>query len=619
MAAGHTVSRHKQHLLALLSFFERVVESVPFWWGICLTYAGILAFSARHLMNPDGLSYVDMASEALHSGPCALINGLWSPGYPALLSLAFALFHPSPAQEFPFVHFVNFLIFALTLWAFQFFLVRWRLYTNAFRSMADEDMRFIVPFAYCTFLWFTLEHIGLRFVTPDLCVAAVVFLAAGIACRLGLPDSSRKHYVALGLAFGLGYYFKAPLFPLGVVLLGGFLLYPPSRGITRRKLLLSLLIFLLAAAPLVTALSSRAGKLSFGEAGRLNYAWYVNGLHPFIGWIGSEQGQPFSSVQHDLQPQAASANDAHTSGVPEHPPRRLMEKPLILEFGSPIKGTFPLWYDPSYWYAGANVRFDLRKQINVLGGSLEEYKTIFHQTRVLFYGAAVLSFVAACRKRFPNVTLREFWLLAWPVAAMLMYALVHLETRYIAPFLVLLWLAIYSAVFSRVDRRIAVTVCVVLIGLLMVPLSDDVAAENARATNELLSSSQPDYQAIAAGLRNLGLQGGDCLAVVGYPFDPFYARYAGLRVVANIPATDEFWNLSAPELKSVAERLTQIGVKAIVAENRPDVSTVANWQDMKISESKRFSVLLLEKPLTDSTPEVSPPFGAPRLANESRR
>ena len=70
-----------------------------------------------------------------------------------------------------------------------------------------------------------------------------------------------------------------------------------------------------------------------------------------------------------------------------------------------------------------------------------------------------------------------------------------------------------------------------------------------------------------------------------------------VRVVVEIPATDEFWNLSTLELKSVAERLARIGVKAIVAKNRPDISAPANWRDVKICDSLRYSVLLLSEPL----------------------
>jgi len=47
----------------------------------------------------------------------------------------------------------------------------------------------------------------------------------------------------------------------------------------------------------------------------------------------------------------------------------------------------------------------------------------------------------------------------------------------------------------------------------------------------------------------------------------------------------------------VAEHLAQIGVKALVAENRPAHSAQANWRDVKVVGSDRFSILPLPEPL----------------------
>jgi hypothetical protein len=329
------------------------------------------------------------------------------------------------------------------------------------------------------------------------------------------------------------------------------------------------------AAPLVAALSGRVGRLSFGEAGRLNYAWYVDGLQRSSGWTGGSPG---------------------VYGTPEHPPRRLMEKPLILEFDSPIKGTVPLWYDPSYWYAGAKVRFDLRQQIAALRDTLRDYKDIFRHTLAYFSGAAVLWILTAREKQSSSLPRREWWLLVWPLTAMLMYAFVHVENRFIGPFCVLLWLTIYGAPMFRLNRLAAVAVCATVVGTVMVVFVDHLVVASARTVRELANPTQPDYQAVAAGLRNLGVQSGDRLATVGSPFYAYYARYAGMRVVAEIPAADEFWNLGAPELKSVAERLARIGVKAVVAENRPDVSAPAEWRDVRVSDAERFSILVLPEP-----------------------
>ncbi len=268
-----------------------------------------------------------------------------------------------------------------------------------------------------------------------------------------------------------------------------------------------------------------------------------------------------------------------------------MEKPLVLEFDSPINGTYPLWYDPSYWYAGAKVRFNLRQQIAALIDSLRRYKAIFVQTAVFFSGAVVLCILIACEKRLSNLPLRESWLLTWPLTAMSMYALVHVDSRYVGAFFVLLWLAIYGALMFRLNRGVAVALCATVAGTVMIPFMIHLATESAHTVRDLVQSRPPDYQTVAVGLRNLGVQRGDRLAVVGYAFDPYYARYARLRVVAEIPSTDEFFNLTTQELKSVEERLAGIGVKAVVARNSSALPNPANWRDVKVSDSVHFSVL----------------------------
>jgi hypothetical protein len=581
-ATGESPSQPEQLVPTAASFLGRVLGSLRFWWCLCVCCAAILAMSGRHLMNPDGLTYLDMASEALRSGPSALLNGLWSPGYPALISLALGLFHPAPSQEFPLLHLVNFLIFVATLWAFHFFLRHWLAYANTFIPIGEREKKDLAAFAYFAFLWFTLEYIDLGVVGPDLCMTAAVFLVAGIVCRLALPGAGAKHYVLLGVVSGLGYYAKAPLFPLGLVLFGALLLYPPSVRVGRPMLLLSLSIFLLVAAPLVMLLSERVGHLSMGEAGRLNLVWYSSGA-PNSGWTGDTPA---------------------ISGSPQHPPRKLMEKPLVLEFGSPVPGTFPLWYDPSYWYAGAQVRFDPRKQIAMLKGPLAEYKRIFAQTSVLFAGALVLGILAVREKRFSRFSWRPYWLLIWPLAALLMYALIHVESRYVAVFFVLLWLAVYGALMARVNRLAAIAICATVAVTMMIPFTAHVAAGSGRILKDLLRSTPPDYEAVAAGLRDAGVHSGDRLAVVGWDtaYYAYYARYERAHIVAEIPSADEFWNLSAAELQAVTEHLTQIGVKALVAANRPAHSIQPNWRDVKVVGPDRFSILQLPEPRPQAPP-----------------
>src|ERR1039458_10094234 len=76
---------------------ERILRSVYFWWALCLFCAGVHGWANRHSMNPDGLSYLDMASRSLRDGPQNLVNGYWSPLYPALIGLGLFVLRPSPA------------------------------------------------------------------------------------------------------------------------------------------------------------------------------------------------------------------------------------------------------------------------------------------------------------------------------------------------------------------------------------------------------------------------------------------------------------------------------------------------------------------------------------------
>jgi hypothetical protein len=567
------------------SFFKSALGSVHCWWGICLFSAGILGWSARHSMNPDGLSYLDLASRALSGGPTALVNGYWSPGYPALISLALFLFHPSPSQEFPLIHFVNFLVFIFTLWAFSFFFRSWLVTPHGDEVVIADQTSFVTAFAFSTFLWFTLRFIGIGIVTPDLGVAAVVFLAAGIGCRLSLPGSSWKHSVGLGFVLGVGYYLKEAMFPLGLAFLVlVFFLSPLSKKVSWQKLLLSFSVFLLVATPLTVALSIRANRVTFGEAGRLNYLWFVNGRL----WTGVLR------VPEDFK------FKPHTT--PEHPAPKLLTTPVTLEFAYPTdNGTYPLWYDPSYWYSDARVGFDWNQQVAALKENLLASKNIVVGTLGFVVGAIVLCAVII-RKRLYSVTPRiSWWQLAWPLVACSMYALVYVEPRYLGPFLVLFWMAVYRALMFRVNRGIAAAVCgTVLFFNVIVPFTAYLTTAAVRSAKDIAHPRPPEYQIAAVGLSDLGLRNSDRLAIVGYAYDCYWARYDRLRVVAQIPDAHEFWRLSAPELKSLAERLASDGVKAVVVSNRPDGSAHADWKDVKVSDSLRLSVLLL-------SPEASKP------------
>lgn len=550
--------------------------SVYCWWGVCLFCAGLLAWASRYSMNPDGLSYLDLASSGLR--PSALLNGYWSPGYPAVIAIGLLLTGANANSEFPSVHFINFLLFVFALWSFTLFFRYW---SRAASAGAPRSRRaLLTSFGFGTFLWVTLQFIGLDPATPDMAVAGFVFLAAATGWRLSLPGARSMHYAALGLVLGVAYYFKAVMFPLGLVYLAILFVRPHSITTGRRGILISGSVFVIIATPLVTALSIRSNRLTFGESGRLNYAWSVNGLQ----W-NNGSGSP-------------EEHESYTTS--KNPAPKLLERPIVLDLTSLRRGTYPLWFDPSYWYRGVIIRFHWKKQLAALRYNLPVYMDLIRWTPSFIAGVAVFFFWAFHEKVHIGIS----WTFAldamWSVAAFSLYALVRTEPRYVGAFLTLFYLSLYGPFLFRTFLP-STAICSTVLVTALVPFALHVTEVGIQAAKDVILQRPPEYQTEALWLRGLGLQPGDGLAVIGYAHDCYYARCARLRVIAQIPDAHEFWNLTDAQQKPVRERLASLGVKALVARNAPDGSAKDGWNDLIVSNSLRFSALLLSPEPRGST------------------
>jgi hypothetical protein len=561
-----------------LRCLERMLFSVIFWWILSLVCAAVVAWDARNSLNPDGLSYLDMGSGWLTQGASSLVNGLWSPAYPALIGAVFFLFRPSPELEFTLLHLINVFLFACALWAFSFFLHSWT--RLAFGDKTTEQNRIVIPFAYCTFVWFALRVVGTQWITPDLGVVAGVFLAAGIGCRLFLPERSPMWFAALGLTIGAGYCMKAILLPMGMILLAIlFFALPHSKNSIRTRVFLSLCLSVTVAAavasPFVIALSLKEHRFTLGEAGRLNYLWHVNKIP---AWV-IEANQPNSMAIHPIPV--------------------LLDKPHTLEFSSPIQSTFPLGLGGAYWWEGPRTQFHLRQQLAQLKDSLLSYKGFLDSGALAFpCGLLVIwamdLFGARSRER-PAIA---WWQVAWGLSSCVVYGLVHTEPRYLSPFLALSCIAIYLPLISPRDGTVSRGIFATVLLSVMIPFVGFVAKAGLEIARDAIRPRRPEYQQIGLGLRSLGLMPGDRLAVVDAGFDSFYdslyaARYARLRVAALVPNSEEFLDMNSSELHELADRLASKGVRAIITPERPLVSTPARWREIKVSGSTDFNVLLL--------------------------
>jgi hypothetical protein len=543
--------------------------------GICLLcglFITLQAWVGRFAMNPDGISYLDMADKLLQRDFSPLTHPYWSPLYPSLLAIVLKVL-PAPAVEFQAAHIANWLIGLGALASFTFFLTQHlRVQAGVEGAGSAASLRCRIGFAYMLFLWGTLEAIGLAAVTPDLCVAALVYLIAGLCCRLLAVKSGR--YITsglLGIVLGFACLTKAAMLPLSVALL--VLLAMPWLSARRPSLALAVLGLAVILGPYVAAMSLHQHRLTIGEAGRLNYAWLVQGGIPLhAGWMGP----------------------GPVGGTPSHPPRLLSSDPQVIEFKDTVPATNPLWYDPAYFHEGLQVKFDVRKQISALAMSLQALRWAFGSSLYpLLAGLFVLGCSASLRQ--VRINLSRSLLLFWSLLAFGMFALVAIEARYIAAFSVLFWTAIYDA-FSpsrlRSAYRGAIGVTAVCILLYQIHPLFKTAGDSMRATAPFA------HLAVATELARLGLHAGDEIATVGSGFDAYYARLARLRIAANIGWTggnrsgeDLTPTLDDTEVDAIRDKLRRLDIKAIVGQES-HVATVRNaWHPIG---GTGYCVLLLQ-------------------------
>lgn len=559
------------------------------FWLMAITLGGLHTWAAvtSYSMNADGISYLDIGDAYVRGDWQAAINSVWSPLYSWILGPVMHILNPPMRWEFSVVHLVNFVIYLGTLICFEFFWRQLRRYHQAETDRAAGKTLVTLPewawlaLGYSLFIWSSLNLINIWAVTPDMLMAAFVYLAAGLIMRIRMGVATWRTSILLGLVLGLGYLTKAVMFPLSFVFLAIGLF---SFGNLRRailQVLVALLAFLLVSVPFIAVISNAKGELTFGDAGKITYVRYVNRV-PYPHWQGETPG----------------------NGTPEHPSRKIFDRPPIYEFGTPIGGTYPVSYGPTYWYKGVVARFDLGQQIaRFLSSALFYFDLFFHQQGALMIGVLVL-YLMSRRPRLRVTDLVQQWGLVIPaLLAFGMYGLVYVESRYVGVFAVLLWADLLANVRlpdAPVSRKLAAIVSAIMVLFILA----NIVAFNLEGFSDLIdnrNTNQPTSQQagppswpgeVAETLQRLGVQPGDKVAVIGYAFESFWARLAHVQIVAEMFdwEADPFWLGDLSFQSQVIQAFASTGAKAIVAENVPGYASLSDWH--RVGNSNYYIYIL---------------------------
>ncbi len=559
-----------------------LVRQRPYGWLTNIFWLSVVLFGAidgwvsRFAMNTDGISYLDVASKFVGHDWLHGVNAYWSPLYPLLLSIAIQLLRPSAYWEFPLVHFVNFVIFLGSAAAFEFFLSRLIRYQRERAARLSIDERMLIPewgiraAGYSLFVWISLQLTPIEVVSPDMTVAMFIYLAAGIVLGIFSGLSRFRDYALLGAILGLGFLAKAPVLPVGLVFLGAVCLAGGTIRKTATRIPLALAAMALVAGPFVVSLSHLQGRLSWGDSAKLNYAWYVNGL-PRYHWHG----------------------DRPQNGAPTHPTKLLLADPPVYSFDGPQIATYSIWYDPAFWNDGIHVVRDVRSLARQLvQNSLVYEKVVFHEQGCVVVICLFLFLLGWSRNR-SVLDFAGYWMLLVPVVAALgMYALVHVELRMISAFLVILWMTLFVAVRLSDTPGTPRIAAMALVALALFAIATQAASVMGQATSEspkeLLSLRNPNSNpawVVATELHNAGIRPGDKVAWIRpaaftatHNYD--WARLAKLRIIAEVPTGDEdrFWSASPSERLSALERIAQTGAVAFVVTGMPPGIPDHGWK-----------------------------------------
>ena len=508
-------------------------------WGylLLLLPLGWLAMRYdRYAVDGDAVSYMDIA-DLLHAHRwSAAVNAYWHPLYPALLWAGQVVFHTSRATELRAYYLVNFAIFVLQLgavWVFVRALVRLRSgWPGAPDALLSQSALQLLATALLVIA--VMRELSLGKIRTDSLLQALILLGLAMLMESLAAESvmaAASFAVAMGLSFGLAYLTKSFAFLLAllcIVVLVAFAVLVQRRGWMRSLVpgAAACVVFAAVAGPYVAALSHQKHRFDFGDSGSLNYAWYVS-----------------QTEKMHLQPWMTGSFGSATVHL-SHPEQQLMRSPGVYSYGSFPYGTYPPWFDATYFNERIVPRFNLRLLLvrDARNAVLIARYILNHPE-----GPVLLLLFLLMAARF-----RGRAAFAWPVAGIglamwIIYATVNIEERYVTVAYFAVLIPVFAGLRTKaqeghqqvVDTRLA-CVCVVLLASLTA--GEFLRQGLASRRDEMMTGAVPAWRdagiyGASEGLAHLGVHAGDTVACIGAGaclYDLYWARLAGVRILTEV-------------------------------------------------------------------------------------
>jgi 4-amino-4-deoxy-L-arabinose transferase-like glycosyltransferase len=516
------------------------------FYSVGIVLGAILTYTSRHFINGDAINYIEMGEALRYGNWQDFVNLTASPGYAALLGLGQILLNTDRTNEIPLLKTVNFGCMIIAMWACDVLL---RSLKKHYASLLGSNRKplpwfMIMALAYSMFLFCALDLVRPRLVAPEMAVLASVLLLMAVILEIKEDPNHYMMFCLLGLSSAIAYLLKTFFFPFSIwfFLIAGLACGSIKKAIPR--VAVAVVTMLLVCSPWLLALSCKVGHLSYGETGSLNYGIYVKGE-------GSSLHSPVSFAN-----------------APE----------ILLYQNTPFENaTWPATFDPSYWKIGIKPIFDLKAHIRLF---LEHTYQICCEQPWLFL--LILVWVV-WNARLGSLRLGRLWplpvqlCLALPaVIGIAMYSIIHVEMRYLAPFMFFIFVALSLCPrYDMRDRAVArksIAGAAVLVAVILGFTMSTVVDQSIRSL--ISTSEKPSYRdaffqmlAVKDYLQGQGAQGGSQVALVGVP-PSYWGRMAGVKISAEIPKDEDVLSATPEKRKTSVETLRSVGVNIVVAKGK---------------------------------------------------
>jgi hypothetical protein len=577
-------------------------------WPLYCFLAALVTFGYAiydgYQIDGDAVAYMDIGDLMRTHNWAGVINGYWNPLYPAALAIGNILFHPTRYTELHAYYMVNFGIFLLEMLAVVAFadaLIQLRELRET-STAGRNPLPFVLERYALRYLGIAVlvissqRELSMGKVRPDAFLLA--FLLFALAALLKHLATSQLRYAALmGLALGLAYLTKSFAFVFTffcILALIAFRVFWQRQSISRiaASAAIVFVCFSIVAGPYIAALSHQKGRFDFGDSGNLNYVWFVAG----------------TEKMHLQQNQTSlfGAADVHL----KHPEKQLLDSPPIFSYKELPYGTYPDWFDTSYFNERIKAHMNPRLQMIVVAQCFIRILRYMCNHPEAYAVLAVLLLLGARLYLSWRPTANAFWLvpLGLGIATLCIYGIVNVEDRYLSAAFLILLLPLFAALrispatdsagknlsLQSITTRTGASAAIVLLALLAI-------AESARTVGELrrnlVFALKPtgwydhDIFPAAHALNDLGVGPGDtvaCIGTIACMYDIYWARLAGVRILTEIylPNPPLYPYLAAmPNREQAFDVARREGAKVLVGYFDPGLMTGTNpvsagWREL---------------------------------------